>query len=171
LLNPIFFGATVWAAIAFWRRGRHNPRLVYFFSMGAPLFLAYLVHSFRSRVLPNWIAPSVLPLFCLMVIYWDTRWRLGAAKLKPWLVAGLTLGFVARHSRARHQPAPEADRPVPARKPGPLAPRARNGATSPASSARPDATCSRKASPVFIIADHYRLVGRFPFICPRPRLR
>jgi membrane-associated phospholipid phosphatase len=94
LLNPILFGATVWAAIAFWRRGRHNPRLIYFFSMGAPVFLAYLVHSFRSRVQLNWIAPSVLPLFCLMVIYWDTRWRLGAAKLKPWLVAGLTLGFV-----------------------------------------------------------------------------
>jgi membrane-associated phospholipid phosphatase len=95
LLNPIFFGATVWAAIAFWRRGRHNPRLVYFFSMGAPVFLAYLVHSFRSRVQLNWIAPSVLPMFCLMVIYWDTRWRLGAAKLKPWLIAGLGLGFVA----------------------------------------------------------------------------
>ena len=46
-------------------------------------------------MLPNWIAPSVLPLFCLMVIYWDTKWRLGAAKLKPWLVAGLALGFVA----------------------------------------------------------------------------
>src|ERR1035437_8038389 len=38
LLNPIFFGATLWAAIAFWRRARYNPRLVYFFSMGAPVF-------------------------------------------------------------------------------------------------------------------------------------
>jgi membrane-associated phospholipid phosphatase/4-amino-4-deoxy-L-arabinose transferase-like glycosyltransferase len=94
LLNPIFFGATVWAAIAFWRRGRHNPRLVYFFSMGAPVFLAYLAQTLRSRVQLNWIAPSVLPMFCLMVIYWDTKWRLGATKLKPWLVAGLTLGFV-----------------------------------------------------------------------------
>ena len=95
LLNPIFFVATVWAAIAFWRRGRHNPRLVYFFSMGAPLFLAYLLHSFRSRVLPNWIAPSVLPLFYLMVIYWDTKWRLGALRIKPWLAAGIGLGLFA----------------------------------------------------------------------------
>ncbi len=95
LLNPIFFGGTVWAAVAFWRRGRHDPRLVYFFSMGAPLFLAYLLHSFRSRVLPNWIAPSVLPLFCFMVIYWDTRWRLGPARIKPWLIAGLALGLTA----------------------------------------------------------------------------
>ncbi len=93
LLNPVFFGATVWAVAAFWRRGRHDPRLVFFFSMGAPLFLAYLLHSFRSRVLPNWIAPAVLPLFCFMVIYWDTQWRLGSARIKAWLLAGLGLGF------------------------------------------------------------------------------
>lgn len=93
LLNPIFFAGMIWAAIAFWRRGRHNPRLVYFFSMGAPLFLAYLLWSFHSRIFPNWIAPSVLPLLCLMVAYWDTRWRLGAPKIKPWLTAGLLAGF------------------------------------------------------------------------------
>jgi hypothetical protein len=62
--------------------------------MGAPIFLAYMAHTLRSRVQLNWIAPSVLPMFCLMVIYWDTRWRLGARKLKLWLVAGLALGLV-----------------------------------------------------------------------------
>jgi hypothetical protein len=46
-------------------------------------------------VLPNWIAPSVLPIFCLMVIYWDTRWRLGVRALKGWLIGGLGIGFVA----------------------------------------------------------------------------
>ena len=61
--------------------------------MGAPLFLAYLLHSFHARVLPNWIAPAVLPLFCLMVIYWDTQWRLGAGNVKGWLVAGLAIGL------------------------------------------------------------------------------
>ena len=95
LLNPIFFVAVVWAAIAFWRRGRYNPRLVYFFSMGAPLFLVYLLHSFHSRVLPNWIVPSVLPLFCLAVVYWDTRLRLGSTAVKRWLSAGLVLGAIA----------------------------------------------------------------------------
>jgi undecaprenyl-diphosphatase len=94
LLNPVFFVATVWAAIVFWRRGRHNPHLVYFFCMGAPLFLAYLLHSFRSRVLPNWIAPAVLPLFCMMVVYWETQWRLGVRWIKPWLKAGVLLGIV-----------------------------------------------------------------------------
>jgi 4-amino-4-deoxy-L-arabinose transferase-like glycosyltransferase/membrane-associated phospholipid phosphatase len=95
LLNPIFFVAAAWAAIAFWRRGRHNPRLLYFFSMGAPLFLAYFLHSFRGRVLPNWIAPSILPLFCLMVIYWDTQWRLGLARPKGLLAAGISFGIAA----------------------------------------------------------------------------
>ena len=95
LLNPIFFIAAIWASIAFWKRARHDPRLVYLFSMGAPVFLAYLLFSFHSNVLPNWIAPSVLPLLCVMVIYWDTRWRLGVHALKGWLIAGLGIGCIA----------------------------------------------------------------------------
>ena len=92
LLNPIFFVAAAWAALAFWRTSRHNPRLIFFFSMGAPLFLAYFFYSFKSRILPNRIAPAVLPLFCLMVIYWDTGLRLGATRIKVWLATGLILG-------------------------------------------------------------------------------
>lgn len=92
LLNPVFFVATVWAAVVFWRRFRRNPHLVYFFSMGTPLVLAYFLHSFRARILPNWIAPAILPLFCMMVVYWDTQWRLGVQWVKPWFKAGLILG-------------------------------------------------------------------------------
>lgn len=95
LLNPVFFGATIWAAVTFWRLGRKNPKLVYFFSMGAPLFVIYTLYTLHSRVLPNWIAPSVVPLFCFMVIHWDTKWRLGAERLKPWLASGLAFGFAA----------------------------------------------------------------------------
>jgi hypothetical protein len=71
LLNPFFFFPTIWAAVAFWRHDRKDARLVFFFSMGAPLFLCYLLFTLRARVLPNWIAPSVVPLFCLCVIYWE----------------------------------------------------------------------------------------------------
>jgi 4-amino-4-deoxy-L-arabinose transferase-like glycosyltransferase len=95
LLNPVFFLATVWACVAFWRRQRHQPLLVFLFCMGAPVFLIYLLLSFRSRVLHNWIAPSVLPLFALMVIYWDIQWRLGRARrLGQWLLTGMLLGGV-----------------------------------------------------------------------------
>jgi membrane-associated phospholipid phosphatase len=92
LLNPVFFVATVWAAVAFWKRGRHNPHLVYFFCMGAPLFLVYLAQSLRSRVLPNWIAPAVIPLFCMSMVYWESKARLGLHWVKQWLAVGLILG-------------------------------------------------------------------------------
>ena len=95
LLNPIFFVAMIWAAIAMWRRNRNNPLLLYFFAMGAPVLLINFALSFHSNVLPNWIAPSVIPLFCLMIAYWDTRWRLGSTGIKPWLIAGLIFGFAA----------------------------------------------------------------------------
>jgi hypothetical protein len=60
--------------------------------MGAPVFLGYWLYSFHSRVLPNWIAPAILPLFCLMVAYWDDRRRRVA---RPFLAIGLALGFFA----------------------------------------------------------------------------
>jgi membrane-associated phospholipid phosphatase len=168
LLNPIFFGAAAWAAIAFWRRGRHNPRLVYFFSMGVPVFLAYLVHSFRSRVQLNWIAPSVLPMFCLMVVYWDTRWRLGAAKLKPWLVAGLGLGFVAvilGHNTDLLQKATGWRLPV---NQDPLhRVREWSEVARVAGEARRDLLADGK--PTFIIASHYGLAGEISFYLPEAK--
>jgi 4-amino-4-deoxy-L-arabinose transferase-like glycosyltransferase len=94
LLNPVFFAGAAFAAFAFWRRHRNNPYMVYFFSMGAPLFLAYLLQSFRSRVQPNWIAPAVLPLFCVMVIYWDIRVRLGTRWVRHFVKSGLLLGAI-----------------------------------------------------------------------------
>jgi len=97
LLNPVFFAGTAIALVAIWRRDRKDARLVYFFSMGAPVFLCYFSLAFRSRVLPNWIAPAILPLLCVMVIYWEARRREGARLVKPCLVTGLVLGlsFVA----------------------------------------------------------------------------
>jgi membrane-associated phospholipid phosphatase len=95
LLNPFFFVAAIWAAIAFWRRDRGSPLLIFLFSMGAPLFLVYFLFAFRSRVLPNWIAPSVAPLFCMAAIYWNARWHAGAPAVKRWWLAGLAAGLAA----------------------------------------------------------------------------
>jgi len=62
LLNPVFFIAAAWAAVRFWRRKQEQrPLMMYLFIMGAPVFLCYFLLTFRSRVLPNWIAPAVLP--------------------------------------------------------------------------------------------------------------
>jgi 4-amino-4-deoxy-L-arabinose transferase-like glycosyltransferase len=168
LLNPIFFVATVWAAFAFWRRGRYDPRLVYLFSMGAPLFLSYLLYSFRSRILPNWIAPAVLPLFCLMVIYWDTRWRLGATRIKPWLISGLVLGLVAVllcHDTNLIPRLTGARLPV---SQDPLH-RVRGWSDVARVAGEARRVLLAEGKPVFIIGDHYSLVGEISFYLPEAR--
>ena len=99
LLNPVFCVAMLWAATACWRHRRSeqvpasNDLPIFLFSMGAPLFLGYWLYTLRARVQPNWIAPAIVPLFCLMVIYWDARWRAGSRAVKTWFIAGLTLGL------------------------------------------------------------------------------
>ena len=95
LLNPFYFLPVIWAACAFWPRRRDHPLLVYFFCMGAPVFLFYLVFTLRSRVNLNWIAPSVVPFFCLAVVYWEERWREGFRPVKLWLKSGLIIGTIA----------------------------------------------------------------------------
>jgi 4-amino-4-deoxy-L-arabinose transferase-like glycosyltransferase len=93
LLNPIFFIGMIWAGIAFWRQQPRDPRMIYFFSMSAPLVFAYLLQSIHAHVLPNWIAPAVVPLSFLMVIYWDTfRQRLWVRRA---FQTGLVLGALA----------------------------------------------------------------------------
>jgi hypothetical protein len=91
LFNPVFFVAIVWTFIAWWRRRNENSLLTYFICMGAPVFLFYLVWTFHSRVLPNWIAPSILPLLCAATLFWHARASTPA--LKRWLAVGLGLGF------------------------------------------------------------------------------
>ena len=61
LLNPVFFVGALWAMFGFWRQRRERPLWLYFFCMGAPLFLGYWLYSFHSRILPNWIAPAIVP--------------------------------------------------------------------------------------------------------------
>jgi 4-amino-4-deoxy-L-arabinose transferase-like glycosyltransferase/membrane-associated phospholipid phosphatase len=95
VLNPIFFLGALWAAVAFWRKGRRDPRQLFLFSMGAPLFLLYFALSFHSRVLANWIAPAVVPLFCLMAVYWGSRWERWASFLGPFLSIGIGVGVFA----------------------------------------------------------------------------
>jgi 4-amino-4-deoxy-L-arabinose transferase-like glycosyltransferase/membrane-associated phospholipid phosphatase len=190
LLNPVFFIATVWAAIVFWRRSRHNPRLVYFFSMGAPLFLVYLISAFRSRALPNWISPAVLPLLCLMVLYWDTRLRLGSLAVKRWLAAGLVFGFVAviwMHNTdiwRRTLPVRKAiSTLVPAGNTNLLAAltreylpmdldplrRVRGWDEVAVIAGQARETLLKEGKPVFIITEHYGMTGLISFYLPEAR--
>ena len=94
VLNPLFFVGVLWAAVAAWRWRPRNTLMVYLLSMGLPLFLFYLGYTLRARVQPNWIAPSVLPLFCAMLIFWNAKWEKGAGAVKHFLMAGIGLGWV-----------------------------------------------------------------------------
>jgi membrane-associated phospholipid phosphatase len=93
LMHPILFFAAVGACLAL--RKRRDPLLLYFFAMGAPLFLVYLFYTLHSRVLVNWIAASVIPLLCLTVAYWERREREGLLKVRKWLIASVVFGVVA----------------------------------------------------------------------------
>jgi 4-amino-4-deoxy-L-arabinose transferase-like glycosyltransferase len=95
VLHPFFFWGALWAAAAFWRRKPRSAFALFLFSMGAPLFLLYLALSLHSRIELNWIAPSVVPLFCLMAVYWEGRWAEARRALKPLLGIGIGIGFVA----------------------------------------------------------------------------
>ena len=90
VLNPIFFLGMMWACFAFWKTRMEKPLQLFLFCMGAPVFFGYWLWTFHSRVLPNWIAPAVPPLFCLMALFWTER----RVNLKPWFATGLTLGLL-----------------------------------------------------------------------------
>lgn len=94
LFNPLIFIGIVWACVAFWKKDKGNQLMLYCFSMGAPLFLFYFLYTIRARVQPNWIAPSVLPLLCLGIFYWEHRWREGVRWFKPWLITAFCIGFI-----------------------------------------------------------------------------
>ena len=76
------------AAVAFWRHRRHDTLLLYLFCMGGPVFLFYWLYSLKTRVHPNWVAVSVLPLFCVMMVYGWHRFQAGMTGLRRWWLVG-----------------------------------------------------------------------------------
>ncbi|MFN7138534.1 MAG: glycosyltransferase family 39 protein [Limisphaerales bacterium] len=94
LLNPIFFAGAMWAMFAFWKTERRNPLFLFCFSMGAPVFLGYAMFTAYKRVFPNWPAASIVPLFLLMILYWNKRWESGTRWLKPLLISAVAVGAI-----------------------------------------------------------------------------
>lgn len=168
LLNPIFFVGAIWAACRFWKR-EWNALSVYLFSMGAPVFAFYLIYTLRAQVQPNWIAPSVAPLFCLAAIYWEERYRRGDAKVRPVFIAGVVLGLalvLILHDTDLVRKV--TGRPLPA-KLDPL--RRVRGWTETArvvEQARQELL--REGKPVFLIGDHYGITGLLSFYIPEARV-
>ena len=164
LLNPIFFVGALWAMFAFWKQRRERPLWLYFFCMGAPVFFGYWLWSFHSRILPNWIAPAILPMFCLMVAYWDERRRIA----KPFLAIGLALGFFAVAILFQSNLIGKITGQL---LPGEKDPLRRVRAWQPTTALIEGQREKLEAEgkPAFIIADHYGMTGLFTFYLPQAR--
>lgn len=170
LLNPVFFVAAAIALIAIWRAAKRDARQVFLFCMGAPVFVLYIFLSLRSRVQPNWVAPSVLPMFAVMVIYWDARMRGGARQVKWWLTAGLLIGvfFVAVMKESRL-----VERLTGRALPAKIDPLTRVRAHSDVARVVDEARqmLAKEGKPVFVIGDHYGITSLIMFYMPEARLR
>lgn len=94
LLNPVFFVGMIFAAAAGSRLFKEQPLWRYLFLMGAPVFGLYLALSFHSRILLNWIAPGVVPWFCLMILFWNHRWPRVRRWARPVFLGGAAFGLV-----------------------------------------------------------------------------
>jgi len=177
----VFLVAALWAMLMFWRLkpegadapGRQAPTprrglMIYLFCMGAPVFLGHWLYTLHSQVQPNWIAPAVVPMFCLMVLYWERRWREGVRRIVDWLRTGLIIGLAA----VVFLHAPEivgkvVGRPVSSDK-DPLRRVRAWKATAGAVSAARDRLLA-EGKPVFIVAHHYGITGLLTFYLPEAR--
>lgn len=177
LWNAFTFVAAAWAAMSLWRQDRKDPRLVYLFSMGAPVFLIYVGYGLRRNILPNWIAPSVLPLLCVMVLFWHERRGTHARLIKVFLAGALGFGlpvvilmhnttlirkvigknavrdFVEKNFLGEHDPMHRV--------------RAWKGAALAVAEARAD--FAKEGRPVFIIGGHYGITSVLNFYLPEAR--
>jgi len=168
LLNPVFFVAALWAMVAFWKHHRQNPLEIYLFCMGGLVFLGHLVWSLHSRILPNWTAPAVVPMCCLMVIYWDARWREGVRAVKGWLIGGLVFGLTT--VILTHDPGligKVAGHPLP----GDVDPlrRVRGYQEAAVCVEQAREKLLQEGKPAFIICGHYGITGLFTFYLPEAR--
>jgi hypothetical protein len=182
LLNPIFFVAALWAMAGLWRSAKRlrasgasmappleNALPIYLFSMGAPVFLGYWLYTLHSRVLPNWIAPAVVPMFCQMAVFWERRWSRRTPTLKGWLTAGLLLGAVAvvvLHDTNLIKKVTGYS--LPGDK-DPLR-RVRGWKETVQLIGAARAQLLAEGKPVFILADHYGLTGLISFYLPEAKI-
>jgi 4-amino-4-deoxy-L-arabinose transferase-like glycosyltransferase/membrane-associated phospholipid phosphatase len=163
LLNPIFFLGSLWAMFAFWPQRHERPLWLYLFCMGAPLFLGYWLWSFHSRVQANWIAPAILPMFCLMLLYWH-----GRRGVKPLLAVGLALGCAAVILMYQSN---FIGKITGQSLPGEMDPARRVRAWKP-TAVLVEAQREKLAAegkPAFIIGDHYGITGLCTFYSPPAR--
>jgi 4-amino-4-deoxy-L-arabinose transferase-like glycosyltransferase/membrane-associated phospholipid phosphatase len=169
VLNSIFFIGAIWAMIGFWKFRRERPLWLYLFCMGAPVFLGHLLWSLHSRILPNWIAVSILPMFCLMVAYWIEKFNSGWRFVKPVFIIGIALGILALAVMYQSRLIDKiAGQPLPGEKDPSRRVQAWNVEAALVENAREKLAAEGK--PAFIIAGHYGITGEYSFYIPSARV-
>ena len=154
--------------IGCWKFRRERPLWLYFFCMSAPILLGHLIYSFHSRILPNWLAPALPAMFCMMVVYWDVRLRDGSRLVKPFLTIGLALGFFAAAIMYDSNLAGKiAGRLLPGEKDPSRRLRAWKQSATLAETEREK--LQQQGKPAFIICSHYGITGLFSFYIPQAR--
>lgn len=166
LLNPFFFIGSIWAAIAFWKVRSERPLWLYFFCLSAPVLLGHLLWSFHSRIQPNWIAPAILPAFCLMIAYWNEKFGNGGRFIKPVFTFGIALGFFAIAIMYQSNLISRlAGGPLPGEKDPARRVRAWKQEAVIVENAREKLQANGK--PSFIICSHYGITGLYSFYIPQ----
>ncbi len=168
LLNPFFFIAAWTAGVGVWLRKTRDPRELYFFCMGAPLFLFLLVYSLKARILPNWVAPSIVPILGMTVMFWRRRWAEGPKLIRFWGVTGIAFGLVAvavLHDTDLIKRV--GGRPLPAELDPLRRVRAWNATAQTVRTAREKLL--QEGKPVFIIGHHYGVTSQLSFYLPESR--
>jgi hypothetical protein len=156
------------AVAGFWRLYRQSPFHLYLFSMGAPVFLFFWIYTLRARVQPNWVGPAILPLFALMIVYWESRWRAGVRGVSQGLKLGLAIGavlVVIMHDT--NLIVKVFGRPLPPRLDPLRRARAWTETARVVGQARQELLAEGK--PVFIIADHYSYTSLITFYLPEAK--
>jgi membrane-associated phospholipid phosphatase len=170
LLNPFFFLGILATLFLLWKNERRNPLLLYFFCMGPVVFLGHWLYSLHSRIHPNWIAPAIVPMLCLVVAYWHKHWsehpRLADFLLKGGIVLGLFTTVILHETSLVGK---ITGRQLPALK-DPLR-RVRMWAETAQVAGQAREQLLKEGKPVFIIAGHYGLVGHISFYLPEARQR
>ena len=165
LLNPFWFVAAWVAGVGMWLRKERDVREVYLFCMGAPLFLFLLFYSLKSRINANWIAPSIVPLMTLTVVYWQRGWTMRPRWVRHWATSGVVFGLVmvgVLHNtdlidRVAGRPLPVAVDPL-------RRVRAWESTAQAVRAARE--TLLQEGTPVFIIGHHYGVTSQLSFYLP-----
>ncbi|MEY2485072.1 MAG: hypothetical protein QOH39_720 [Verrucomicrobiota bacterium] len=93
IYSPVLFLGLFWAAVASWRRIRHQFKVLFLFWFGLPVFAFYFLLSLNKVAAPNWDALAFIGFALLAVNFWRDR-----VEEKQWLkraaAAGLVLGLL-----------------------------------------------------------------------------